>query len=181
MVNLKLRVYELLIGFFHCNFEISGLRLHTDPWPGHLRLLAWLCSAWVLEKTTHGSRCKSKKVTKTAKGAKKPKISPQRFPLASNWRRPDHQAVTAGWDYLSCLIFSQWSHIGRIASYIVYDSVADVPESGVWLRVDFQSGSRVLKKVFWTFFLSISMAYNVISCQKVAENTQILKIAKFAM
>ena len=29
--------------------------------------------------------------------------------------------------------------------------------------------------------LSISMAYNVISCQKVAENTQILKIAKFAM
>ena len=30
-------------------------------------------------------------------------------------------------------------------------------------------------------FLSISMAYNVISCQKVAENTQILKIAKFAM
>ena len=30
-------------------------------------------------------------------------------------------------------------------------------------------------------FLSTSMAYNVISCQKVAENTQILKIAKFAM
>ena len=30
-------------------------------------------------------------------------------------------------------------------------------------------------------FLSISMAYNVISCRKVAENTQILKIAKFAM
>ena len=27
----------------------------------------------------------------------------------------------------------------------------------------------------------IFMAYNVISCQKVAENTQILKIAKFAM
>ena len=30
-------------------------------------------------------------------------------------------------------------------------------------------------------FISISMAYYVISCQKVAENTQILKIAKFAM
>ena len=46
----------------------------------------------------------------------------------------------------------------------------------------FQSGSRVLKKVFWTFsYLCISMAYNVISCQKVAENTQILKITKFAM
>ena len=28
-------------------------------------------------------------------------------------------------------------------------------------------------------FLSISMAYNVISCRKIAENTQILKIAKF--
>ena len=32
-----------------------------------------------------------------------------------------------------------------------YDSVADVPESWVLLRADFQSGSRVLKKVFWTF------------------------------
>ena len=33
----------------------------------------------------------------------------------------------------------------------VYDSVADVPESWVWLRADFQSGSRVLEKVFWNF------------------------------
>ena len=54
----------------------------------------------------------------------------------------------------------------------MYDSIAGVGETGVWLRADFQSGSRV--------FLSVSMAYNVISCQKVAENTQILKIAKFA-
>ena len=45
----------------------------------------------------------------------------------------------------------------------------------------FSSGSRVLKKGVLNLFLSISMAYNVISCQKVAENTQILKIAKFAM
>ena len=37
------------------------------------------------------------------------------------------------------------------------------------------------KKGVLNLFLSISMAYNVISCQKVAENTQILKIAKFAM
>ena len=51
-----------------------------------------------------------------------------------------------------------------------YDSVADVPESWVCLRADFLN-----------LFLSISMAYNVISCQKDAENTQILKIAKFAM
>ena len=47
------------------------------------------------------------------------------------------------------------------------------------VAADFQSGSRVLKKV--NLFLSISMAYNVFSCRKVAQNTQILKIAKFAM
>ena len=29
-----------------------------------------------------------------------------------------------------------------------YDSIATVGETGVWLRADFQSGSRVLKKVF---------------------------------
>ena len=33
-------------------------------------------------------------------------------------------------------------------TFLLYDSVADVPESRVWLRADFQSGSRVLKKVF---------------------------------
>ena len=32
-----------------------------------------------------------------------------------------------------------------------YDSFSDVGESWVWLRANFQSGSRVLKKVFWTF------------------------------
>ena len=37
-----------------------------------------------------------------------------------------------------------------------------------------------LKRVL-NLFLSISMAYNVISCRKVAENTQILKIAKFTI
>ena len=39
----------------------------------------------------------------------------------------------------------------NISSYIchtVYESIADVGETGVWLRADFQSGSRVLKKVF---------------------------------
>ena len=61
-----------------------------------------------------------------------------------------------------------------------YESIATVGESRVWWRADFQSGSRVLKGVL-NLFLSISMAYNVISCQKVAENTQILKIAKFVM
>ena len=32
-----------------------------------------------------------------------------------------------------------------------YEKVADVLESWIWLRADFQSGSRVLKKEFWTF------------------------------
>ena len=49
-----------------------------------------------------------------------------------------------------------------------YDSFSDVPESWAWLSV-------------LNLFLSISMAYNVILCRKVAENTHILKIAKFAM
>ena len=63
---------------------------------------------------------------------------------------------------------------------LIYESIATVGEILVWWRADFQSGSRVLKGVL-NLFLYISMAYNVISCQKVAENTQILKIAKFAM
>ena len=32
-----------------------------------------------------------------------------------------------------------------------YESIATVGESRVWWRADFQIGSRVLKKVFWTF------------------------------
>ena len=63
----------------------------------------------------------------------------------------------------------------------IYESIAAVGEIPVWYRADFQSGSRVLKKGVLNLFLSISITYNVISCQKVAENTQILKIAKFAM
>ena len=59
-----------------------------------------------------------------------------------------------------------------------YESFSDVGESQVWWRAGFQSG---VKKGVLNLFLSISMAYNVISCPKVAENTQILKIAKFAM
>ena len=33
----------------------------------------------------------------------------------------------------------------------LYESFSDVGESWVWWRADFQSGSRVLKKVLWTF------------------------------
>ena len=38
---------------------------------------------------------------------------------------------------------------------IGFESFSDFPESWVWLRADFQIGSRVLKKVFWTFFIYI--------------------------
>ena len=65
-------------------------------------------------------------------------------------------------------------------NWVAYDKVATAPESWVQWKSDFQSASSV-KKGAMNLFLSISMAYNVISCQKVAENTQILKIAKFAM
>ena len=50
--------------------------------------------------------------------------------------------------------------------------VCTVAETWVQWRSDFQSGSRVLKKVLWIF----SMAYSVMSRQKFAKNTQILKI-----
>ena len=41
------------------------------------------------------------------------------------------------------MVFGQYLHHGKR-----YDSIATVGETGVWLRSDFQSGSRVLKKVF---------------------------------
>ena len=63
----------------------------------------------------------------------------------------------------------------------VCETVAHVPESRVWWKADFQSGLKVLKKGALKLFLSISMEYNVILCRQVAENTQILKIAKFAL
>ena len=63
----------------------------------------------------------------------------------------------------------------------LYESFSDVGEIRVRWRADFQSGSRVLKKVFWTFsylYLWHTMWFHA---DKVAENTQILKIAKFAV
>ena len=35
-----------------------------------------------------------------------------------------------------------------IVKQFIYESIATVGESRVWWRADFQSGSRVLKKVF---------------------------------
>ena len=39
----------------------------------------------------------------------------------------------------------------EINNQILYESIATVGEIRVWWRADFQSGSRLLKKVFWTF------------------------------
>ena len=39
----------------------------------------------------------------------------------------------------------------ELCAQCIYESIATVGEIGVWWRADFQSGSRVLKKVFWTF------------------------------
>ena len=39
----------------------------------------------------------------------------------------------------------------QLAAQLGYESLSDVGESWVWWRADFQSGSRVLKKLFWTF------------------------------
>ena len=55
-----------------------------------------------------------------------------------------------------------------------------VPKNWVQWSAVFQSGSRVLKRCYEPFYLylypSISMAYNVISCRKIAKNAQILKL-----
>ena len=71
------------------------------------------------------------------------------------------------------------AYVGKYAKCVEYDNVADVAESWVQWRSDFQSGSRVEKGVM-NLFLSISLAYNLISCRKNAKNTQILKIANLA-
>ena len=46
---------------------------------------------------------------------------------------------------------SMKSFLASKVQTLIYETVADGPESWVWWRADFQSGSEVLKKVFWTF------------------------------
>ena len=41
-----------------------------------------------------------------------------------------------------------WAITYSIGAKLWYDSIATVGEIRVWWRADFQSGSRVLKKVF---------------------------------
>ena len=51
----------------------------------------------------------------------------------------------------------------------IYDRVAPGVETVQW-RSNFQSDSRVLKKVLWIIFLSLSMAYNVIYAEKLLKS-----------
>ena len=50
--------------------------------------------------------------------------------------------------YTLFTLFSLFNTVHTVACVPIYDSIAGVGETGVWLRADFQSGSRVLKKVF---------------------------------
>ena len=63
-----------------------------------------------------------------------------------------------------------FSHIITYAdNWSAYDSFSDVPESWVWWRADFQCGSRMLKKVFWTFsylYLWLQCGFMQKSCWK---------------
>ena len=56
------------------------------------------------------------------------------------------------------------------------DKITDVAEKGVQWGSDFHGAYRVLKRCYKPF-LYISKAINVISCQKFAKYTKILKIA----
>ena len=53
------------------------------------------------------------------------------------------------------------------SKYAQYESVADVSESWVWWRADFQSGSRVLKRCsepFLTYIYAIECDFMPKSC-----------------
>ena len=53
--------------------------------------------------------------------------------------------------YIDELRIDDWSSILRssiLSVSTIYESIATVGEIRVWWRADFQSGSRVLKKVF---------------------------------
>ena len=68
-------------------------------------------------------------------------------------------------------------------SYPWYDEVSDLMHNWAAQRPEFKSAVRVVKMVLNTQLpmLSISMAYNVISCKKIERNTQKIKIADFTM
>ena len=73
---------------------------------------------------------------------------------------------------LGCLSFSLFCHESWCGDcFWPNETVADVPESWAWWRVDFQSGYRVLKKVFWT--LSYLQGVFLLVCPKIWLKCQI--------
>ena len=71
-----------------------------------------------------------------------------------------HHRPLSTLQYWNKTVFTQnktrWSPLtpfdrARCLTKRVYESFSDVGEIRVWWRTDFQSGYRVLKKVFWTF------------------------------
>ena len=66
-------------------------------------------------------------------------VSPTLFPTPHIWHHPSYIAAN--------LPLSPQGQITQAG----YDSFSDVGEIRVYRRAHFQSGSRVLKKVFWTF------------------------------
>ena len=88
------------------------------------------------------------------------------FVMCLSWR-PNGLHRSTRW---SLILIPRWPK--RVRFLVVHETAADVPESWVWWRANFQIGLIALKEAFWTFSY-ISMTYNVISCRKVAENTQI--------
>ena len=57
----------------------------------------------------------------------------------------------SGWQNSTRKNFLDEVHKSFSRQKSAYESIATVGEIRVWWRADFQSGSRVLKKVFWTF------------------------------
>ena len=54
-------------------------------------------------------------------------------------------------EYVEYVEYAEYAEYADYAKKAEYESFATVGEIRVYWRADFQSGSRVLKKVFWTF------------------------------
>ena len=68
----------------------------------------------------------------------------------SSARLDDTTSVSNYIDMSEPCLFMRIRHL-TVVLWLRYDSLSDVGEIRVYQRADFQSGSRVLKKVFWTF------------------------------
>ena len=57
-------------------------------------------------------------------------------------------------------IYEELKKLRRKRIYTEYETVADVPESWVWWRANFQSGSRMLNKLFSYLYLCHTMWFH---------------------